>query len=328
MKPPSRAWREVVAADEEERFKQYAEKLVAIQAARTRRYGTSGRALHRKGLLPLRARFEVLSEIPEHARQGLFAVPGMHDAWVRLSSASFDLQKDHVPDIRGFAIKVHGVSGAGALGSPTKSQDFLLINQESFGSPRSDEFVGMLSAVSRGMGSLFKWIFSTYGFFGGLGRARKLIGMLNKKFSGFATETFWSAVPIACGPYAARVRLLPSSQEPAADAKRDWAGDMRRKLAAGALTHDFQLQFFVDEETTPIEDASKSWPESEAPFVTVGRLTLLAQQVDEEGTFAEEVERASFDPWNALVEHRPLGDVMRARKVAYYASQQARARSG
>ena len=86
MKPPSRDWREVVAPDEEERFKRYAAELVAIQAARTKRYGTSGRALHRKGLLPLRARFEVLSEIPEHARHGLFAVPGMHDAWVRLSN--------------------------------------------------------------------------------------------------------------------------------------------------------------------------------------------------------------------------------------------------
>jgi hypothetical protein len=326
MKPPSREWREVVAPDEVERFQRYAEQLAAIQAARTRRYGKAGRALHRKGLLPLRARFEVLSEIPEHARHGLFAVPCMHDAWVRLSSGSFDLQRDHVPDIRGFAIKVHGVSGAGALGSPATSQDFLLINQESFGSARSDEFVGMLAAVSKGMGSLFRWLFATYGFLGGLRRARRLIAILNKKFSGFATETFWSAVPIACGPYAARVRLLPSSSEPAPDARRDWAGDLRRRLAAGPLTHDFQLQFFVDEETTPIEDASRSWPESEAPYVTVARLTLLPQPVDEESKLAEEIERASFDPWNALVEHRPLGDVMRARKVAYYASQQARAK--
>jgi hypothetical protein len=29
------------------------------------------------------------------------------------------------------------------------------------------------------------------------------------------------------------------------------------------------------------------------------------------------VERLSFDPWHALVEHRPLGVVMRARAVAY-----------
>ena len=37
-----------------------------------------------------------------------------------------------------------------------------------------------------------------------------------------------------------------------------------------------------------------------------------------------EVENAIFDPWQALAAHRPLGDVMRARKVVYFASQQGR----
>jgi hypothetical protein len=36
------------------------------------------------------------------------------------------------------------------------------------------------------------------------------------------------------------------------------------------------------------------------------------------------VEAAIFDPWGALMEHRPLGDVMRARKVVYYASEKER----
>jgi hypothetical protein len=322
MKPPSRDWREVVAPDETERFERYAEQLAEIQARRSQRYG-QGRALHRKGHLALRARLEVLSEVPEHARHGLFARPGFFDVWVRLSSGSMDRQKDHVPDIRGFAIKVRGVAGPGALGNATTSQDFLLINHDSFSSPRSDEFIGVALAASRGMGALFRHLLATHGFLGGLRRARKLVGILNKRFTGFASETFHSAVPIACGPFACRVRLLPASREPAADARRDWAGDIRRRLRAGPLVHDLQLQFFVDEDTTPIEDASKPWPESEAPYVTVARLTLLPGEGD--AAFDEEVERASFDPWNALVEHRPLGDVMRARKVAYFKSQQARA---
>jgi len=37
------------------------------------------------------------------------------------------------------------------------------------------------------------------------------------------------------------------------------------------------------------------------------------------------IEGFSFDPWHALVEHRPLGNVMRARNMAYRASTQARA---
>jgi len=31
-----------------------------------------------------------------------------------------------------------------------------------------------------------------------------------------------------------------------------------------------------------------------------------------------------FDPWQALMAHRPLGEVMRARKAVYFASQKER----
>jgi hypothetical protein len=83
--------------------------------------------------------------------------------------------------------------------------------------------------------------------------------------------------------------------------------------------HDFQVQFFEDEQRTPIEDASIDW---QSPYLTVARLTIPRQHRDP--AFDAEVEAAKFDPWNALVEHRPLGEVMRARKVAYGASQQQR----
>jgi hypothetical protein len=34
--------------------------------------------------------------------------------------------------------------------------------------------------------------------------------------------------------------------------------------------------------------------------------------------------RLPFDPWHALIEHRPLGNMMRARKHAYFASTKGR----
>jgi hypothetical protein len=39
---------------------------------------------------------------------------------------------------------------------------------------------------------------------------------------------------------------------------------------------------------------------------------------------AAAIEAAAFDPWSALMDHRPLGEVMRARKVVYFQSQQGR----
>jgi hypothetical protein len=90
---------------------------------------------------------------------------------------------------------------------------------------------------------------------------------------------------------------------------------MRERLAVGSLAYDLELQFFVDEATTPIEDASVAWPEAETPIVTVARLVLPQQGVD---AAAAEAEAARFDPWSGLLAHRPLGEIMRARKAAYF----------
>jgi hypothetical protein len=316
---PSTDWREQVAPDEAERFERYARDFTAMQERKSRKYG-NGRALHRKQLLGLQAVFEVLPDLPAPARYGLFATPGRHDAWVRLSNGDPARAADARPDIRGFAIKVFGVAGPGALGAgDAASQDFLLINQPAFAFPKSDEFVGLAMAVTRGGGALLKYVFGRYGIGGGLRLMSRLAKTMAKPFSGFATETFFSCAPIACGPYAVRLRLLPASDRVAANAAADWARDIQDRLAQAPLTFDVQLQFFTDEATTPIEDASVDWP---APYVMVGRLHVPQQEVSSD--LQDKVEAAAFDPWSALMDHRPLGDVMRARKVVYFASQKTR----
>ncbi len=102
--------------------------------------------------------------------------------------------------------------------------------------------------------------------------------------------------------------------------------DIKTYLDKGDVSFELQLQFFVDEKTTPVEDASVDWLESISPYVTVAKLTIPKQDIEsEEGKeISETTEKDFFDPWNALLEHRPLGDVMRARKYIYYASQKER----
>jgi len=325
MPVPTTEWRETVGADEASRFAGYAERFVEMQKRKSEKYG-NGRALHRKQLLALRATLEVLPDLPAYARHGLFARPGTYEAWVRLSNGGTDRARDATPDIRGFAIKVRGVRGPGALGNTTDAQDFLLINHEMFAFPKSDEFVGLVMAASKGNGALLKYLLGRYGLFGALKRMAKLVAAMGKKFTGFATERMHSAMPIACGPYAVRVRLLPARDKPLADASNDWAADYGRQLAAGPLVHELQLQFFVDERRTPIEDASVNWTEDVAPYLTVARLSVPQQPLHDAqaAALAQEVEQAVFDPWDALAAHRPLGEVMRARKVVYFASEKTR----
>lgn len=316
MTEPSTEWREVIGADEKERHDRQAAEFVALQERKSAKYGT-GRALHRKQLAALRATLDVPADLPEYARQGLFKVPNRYDAWIRLSNGGFNRAPDKVGDIRGFSVKVLGVSGAAALGGEAVSQDFALINRNTFSSATSEDFTKLVTTGGSTPGAAVLRLLKNPGL---LPQLRAVSTAFKTPFSGFATHNFFSAAPITYGPYAVRVRLVATSDQVNPSASDDWAADVYDRLIDNQLAYDLQVQFFVDEATTPIEDASADW--AAAPFLTVARLTVPRQKPDE--TLATQVEAARFDPWNALTDHRPLGEVMRARKVAYYASQQAR----
>ena len=322
-KAPSCNWRERIEDDEPQRFERYGELFAQMQRAQSQRFG-AGRALHRRQLLALQGHFEVLSGLPPYASYGLFARAATYEAWVRVSNGASGRNPDARPDVRGFAMKVLGVHGPSALGSgETSCQDFLLIQRPVTGFARSEEFVEVALAAAKGPLAVLGAMVRRYGLVRGLRRLKALSDGLNAPFTGFATERLYSALPFACGPYAVRARLLPPRGEIAlASAKHDWARDVLERLRARPLTYELELQFFVDEASTPIEDGSVDWAESVAPFVSVGRLRLPQQ--DPHSGFAEQVEAAIFDPWAGLLDHRPLGELMRARKVVYYASQRER----
>jgi len=325
MAGPSTRWREQVAPDEEQRFAGYATQFAEMQRAKSAQFG-NGRALHRKQQLGLSARLEVLPGLPAHARHGLFSAPVSFDAWVRLSNGGADKAPDSKPDVRGFSIHVRGVSGTSALGGECTHQDFTLIQHPAFAFAKADEFVGLALNASKGLPALLKYLVGRYGLFGTLKQLKKVASTFGKPFKGFAVATFYSAAPIACGPYAVRVRLKPADASLPPISGTDWARDVKKRLGKAALVYELQLQFFTDEASTPIEDASVDWPESAAPYLSVARLILPQQYADsaEGRALAEAVEAAIFDPWAALADHRPLGEVMRARKVVYFESQKQR----
>ena len=322
---PSTQWAERVAPDEAERYAAYGAQFAEIQKRKSARHG-NGRTLHRKQLLAARGTLHVLADLPPFAAHGRFAMPGAHALQVRLSNGGMDKASDGTPDIRGFALRVPLSGGESALGNgPAVAQDFALINHEAFAFPSSAEFVDFVVAASNGNGALIKFLIKRYGLFGSFGRIAQMARTVGKAFGGFATESFFSAAPIACGPYAVRVRLVPDPTNGPSqpDAKQDWGADIKARLKAGPLHYELQLQPYVSEALTPIEDPTVSWP---TPYTTVGHLTLPQQDLDAAAAQAlsVDVEKAIFDPWQALAAHRPLGDVMRARKVVYFASQQGR----
>jgi len=331
---PSKQWREVPSCSDVEARKQE-EKRHTLQAEALRdivqrpqdaKFG-KGRGMHRSAVLWLRGRLEVLPKLAPEAVTPLFTPGASYDAVVRLSTGTpVPTAIDRTPKIRGLAFKVRGEKA-----DHTRfEQDFALINQDAQFAPTSAEFVAAVLALREGP---YKLRVLSYFFADGgsklLQRAKYLARLnkfIDKPFSGYASEYFFSAAPLRWGDYACRVRLRPPHRPGSPWIRpEDLAGDFLQQLELSDLVYELQVQFFSTEELTPIEDPTVSW---DAPYHPAARLVIPSAAIDRESPdtkrFEREVERYSFDPWTCLEEHRPLGEMMRSRKVAYAISRQAR----
>jgi hypothetical protein len=323
-------WKEVIAPGEDAQLLELAERLHAIQR-KAAVGGRAARALHAKGQAGVDAEFEVLPDLPDVARQGLFATPGKYAAFVRFSNGGPVRQRDAKPDVRGVAIKVLGVEGKKIIPGleGARTQDFLLIRSPAAPFRDAFEFVSVVSAAAQPL-SLVPRVIARLGAGRTLGLLPKLIKQLGAPTSSLATTSYFSALPVKYGPYAVHYALVPRAPGDAdttpGNSPEYLGEDLAARLRRGPVVYDFRVQFYVDEAKTPIEDASVEWLERDAPFVTVARLTLLTQDPDSERgrRLAQHIERLSFDPWHALEAHRPLGNMMRARNVAYRLSTQER----
>jgi hypothetical protein len=79
---------------------------------------------------------------------------------------------------------------------------------------------------------------------------------------------------------------------------------------------DIQVQLCADLTRMPIEDVTIEWPEVLSPFVTVAKLRIPQQDISGDDNL-EKMDALSFTPWRVTAEHRPLGNIMRARKEVY-----------
>ena len=187
-----------------------------------------------------------------------------------------------------------------------------------------DEFVAFVRAAASPATALPRLLF-------GVGPRRLVTvgGALRRSLSvpvrSLATMAFHSALPVRWGDYAGKYRVTPvdAAASPAGGERRRspdrLAAELADWLAAGALRWDFAVQLYRDPSATPIEDSSVPWSDAAAPPVVVARLVIDRQDVaGERGrAVAAFVDQLAFDPWHALVEHRPLGAMMRARNQAY-----------
>jgi hypothetical protein len=327
---PSPDWKEQIAPDEAEQFQALAENMREMQR-RNARGGAASRALHAVGQAGLEGELTIRSDLPEYARVGLFAEPNSFRAYVRFSNGAGRPQPDRNPAVRGVGIKVVGVPGKKLLPGleDAATQDFLLINSRTTLFHSAEEFVSFVIAGESPI-RLLGWVLRRRGFFGGMTFMRKLIRELSKPVVSLATTAYDSALPLKFGPYAVHFALKPlASPEPGAEPGKTpeyLKEELEARLERGPVVYEFGAHFYRDEARTPIEDATREWSEEDAPFVPLARLTLPRQSPSSARgrLIAERVERMSFDVWHTTEDFRPLGNLMRARRVAYRLSTEER----
>src|SRR5436853_1613027 len=90
---------------------------------------------------------------------------------------------------------------------------------------------------------------------------------------------------------------------------------MSRRLAGSEAGFDFYIQRYVDHRT-PVEDSTVEWEESVSKLEHVAQIIIPSQDITIPGRdrFCENL---SFNPWNCLAEHKPLGLVNRVRRRIY-----------
>ena len=305
-------------------------------------YGHAVRAVHAKAHAILEGEFTVAPGLPAELAQGLFATPGTHRAYLRISTNPGDILDDAISVPRGIALKILGVGGERLPGAEGETQDFIMINGPVFTVPNAKKFVGNLKLLAKTTDRAEGAKVAASKMFQVVNAALGAVGLESTKLAGLGGapqvdplgETYFSVTPFRYGAYIAKFRLRPLS--PGLTALTGTSIDtkgrpnairemLREEMTAIDGEWAFEVQLQRDADKQPIEDASVEWKEDEAPFVQVATLRMPAQDSWDEGKVNAVDEGMRFSVWTGLAAHRPLGNINRARRDTYRHSADFRA---
>jgi catalase len=305
-------------------------------------YRHAYRPVHAKSHGVVVGTMEVLSNLPPALAQGLFAKPGTYPVLLRFSTNPGDLLADSVSSPRGLGIKVLNVDGEMMpTHAGNTTQDFVCINAKAFGVADPAAFVQQIKLLDKTLElpETVKQVVSTIAR--GVNVGLRAIGVhagaldnLGHPFTHPLGETYSTVAPVRFGEYVAKISFAPLSDnlKQLTDKHVD-AGHgfnpleeaLREFFKTNTCVWQVRAQLATDLEATPIEDASKEWPEDKAPWEPVGTITVAPQESYSDSRQIFFDEQLSFSPWHALAAHQPLGGIMRSRRLAYEEAQKFRA---
>lgn len=261
------------------------------------------------------AEFQVHADIPNELKAGIFAQPATYPAMLRFANATS--KDDAKKDIRGLSIKVSNVKGAVLWGEPG-IQDFLLNSYPALFVATPEDFLAFIRA--RQEDKKLRFFFNPFdshlkSFWIALKARKKHLSPLDIRY--------WSTVPFRLGETGDQV--VKYSVTPCSDYQTTQVVDagenqlraaIKSHLQQGAACFHFGLQKQTDPQAMPIEDASVIWDEKVSHFQTVATITFKQQNFDTPESLAT-CERSSFNPWQSLAAHEPLGRMNAVRRLVY-----------
>jgi hypothetical protein len=277
----------------------------------------------------VRAEVTIRDDVPAHMRHGIFAEPRTFKAWVRYSGPGPVWSAD-IEDI-GFlsmAIKLMGVPGPKLMNDERFTQDLFGTCVPTFVSPDT-----------RANAQLQHWSYQNAAvfYFFNFTEPHVLDSIMNSLWTRTQSSplecAYFSTVPYLLGEgqamqYSFQPRLRSRTPVPNLPG-RPPDNYLRQAMVATLGRQDVEFDICVQMQTDPflmpIENAAIMWPTKLSPRVAVATVHIPRQTFDlpEQIAFARVL---SYNPWHCLAEHRPLGNISRARKRLYWEASQLRQR--
>jgi hypothetical protein len=322
------------------------QKVLLLQSkAAAEQHRPLGRGTHAKGT-SARAQFEVFDVtsgrdlvFSQRLAKGIFARPGVYPATVRFGNADPKVNSDFKADVRSLSFSVDlTCDGTVVPDVNIDRQDFSLQNTTTLPINNAPGFLAIMklltaSHLAAGLLSLS---------FKDKLRVMRILTLVqiqaHQKIAPYQKLRYGSNTPFRHGPNdIVKYSATPLPDNPARPLQRNNPNALQDELIRhlkedGKMSSfDFGLQFLDADRMTYwgkrrdasfwTENASLEWKETEAPFHSVGRLTLLANSQLQRDAGDE----IYFDVTeHSTADSRPVGSINRARWQGEVASKKAR----
>jgi len=291
--------------------------------------------------------FEIAPNLDPKLQTGVFQAGARYPVIIRTSNGAAGITKDGDLSSRGFAMKLLGVDAildkyqvpaperAWLLPQFSKlGQDFTFLNAKSFIIKDLPSYVTFTQGVNdRGISALAAFISANVNdpVFKPMQLAT-FLGEVTQKVGNPLGISYFGQTPYKFKNTAYKFRIDHCANKgPVADQRPNGSDPnflyaaMAETLKSSSVCYAFSIILQQNPDIQPIEDSHVVWPSDDDDIAThkptanrteIARITIPRQDITTPAMTAR-CEALSYNPWNGLAAHKPLGNMNRARKTIY-----------